>query len=228
MTENRLSKYALTAGTTIAAAAAGSAHAGIVSSVGSVNVTPGDDLSLFDFGPGGMNVGNVTYQEVFNFRGVFVMGSSAGDSAGADLRVSFLNNNNVDAGMTISTAFSTANAIQAYAISKTGGKIDPGPSPNNIDEGTNELLAFRMKIFGEAGMYFGWIDYTLDASGGATDPYTFTINAWAYNDVADQGIIAGEARAAGSSGGAAVPGLGGLAALAIGAAGVRTRRQRIS
>jgi MYXO-CTERM domain-containing protein len=42
-------------------------------------------------------------------------------------------------------------------------------------------------------------------------------------DVANQGIIAGQNTAAGSS---AVPGLGGLAALAIGAAGVRSRRQR--
>jgi hypothetical protein len=229
MTEDRLSKYALAAGTTIAVAAAGSAHAGIVSSVGPVNVAEGDNEVLFNFGLGGIRVGNEAVQASFNLRGVFVMGSSAGDdSAGADLRVSFLNNNNVDAGMTISTAFSTANDPLAGAQSKTGGKINPGPNPYNIDEGTNELLAFRMKIFGEAGMYFGWIDYTLDASGGASDPYTFTINAWAYNDVADQGIIAGEARAAGSSGGAAVPGLGGLAALAIGAAGVRTRRQRIS
>ena len=38
-----------------------------------------------------------------------------------------------------------------------------------------------------------------------------------------QGIIAGQNTAAGSQ---AVPGLGGLAALAIGAAGVRSRRQR--
>ena len=227
MTENRLSKYALTAGTTIAAAAAGSAHAGIVSSTGPVNVAEGDNEVLFNFGLGGIRVGNDAVQASFNFRGVFVMGSSAGDSAGADLRVSFLNNNNVDAGMTISTAFSTANATVAFAQSKTGNKGN-GPSPNNIDEGTNELLAFRMEIFGEAGMYFGWIDYTLDASGNASDPYTFTVNAWAYNDVSDQGIIAGQALAAGSSGGGAVPGLGGLAALAIGAAGVRTRRQRLS
>ena len=227
MTENRLSKYALTAGTTIAVSAVGSAHAGIVSSTGPVTVAADDGLSLFDFGPGGIRVGNEVVQASFNFRAVFVAGSSAGDSAGADLRVSFLNNNNVDAGMTISTAFSTANTTVAFAQSKTG-KNGTGPHPYNIDEGTNELLAFRMEVTGETGIYFGWIDYTLDASGNASNPYTFTVNAWAYNDVADQGIIAGEARAAGSSGGGTVPGLGGLAALAIGAAGVRTRRQRIS
>ena len=227
MTGNRLSKYALTAGTTIAVSAVGSAHAGIVSSTGPVSVAADDNLSLFNFGSGGIRVVNQVLQATFNVRSVFLRGSSASDSEGADLRVSFLNNNNVDAGMTISTAFSTANATVAFAQSKTGGKGN-GPDSRNIDEGTNELLAFRMEISGEAGMYFGWIDYTLDASGNASDPYTFTVNAWAYNDVSDQGIIAGQALAAGSSGGGAVPGLGGLAALAIGAAGVRTRRQRLS
>ena len=227
MTENRLRKYALTAGTSIAVSAVGSAHAGIVSSTGPVTVAAGDDVSLFDFESGGINVSNKTIQASFNFRGVFIRGSSLGDPS-VDLYVDFINNNNVDAGMTISTAFMTTNRSQAVASSKTGGKAGAGPNPNNIDEGTNELLAFRMEVTGEAGMYFGWIDYTLEASGNASNPYTFTVNAWAYNDVADQGIIAGQALAAGSSGGGAVPGLGGLAALAIGAAGVRTRRQRIS
>ena len=58
MTENRLSKYALAAGTTIAVTAAGSAHAGIVSSVGPVNVAAGDTEKLFNFGPGGFEAHN--------------------------------------------------------------------------------------------------------------------------------------------------------------------------
>ena len=183
MTENRLRKYALTAGTTIAVSAVGSAHAGIVSSTGPVTVAADDSQSLFDFGPSGIRVSNDTNHTLYNFRQVAIFGSSV-RSGSADLNVDFLNNNNVDAGMTISTAFSTANASMAFAQSKTGGKGN-GPDPYNIDEGTNELLAFRMEITGEAGMYFGWIDYTLDASGNASNPYTFTINAWAYNDVSD-------------------------------------------
>ena len=140
------------------------------------------------------------------------------------LDIGFFNVNNVGAGSTISSSFIESTGL-AQAKSKTISGNTYG-MPYNIDTGANQLLAFGMHF--SEGDYFGWIDYTLDASGDVTNPYTFTINAWAYNDVSGQGIIAGEARAAGSSGGGVVPGLGGLAALAIGAAGVRTRRQRIS
>ena len=88
----------------------------------------------------------------------------------------------------------------------------------NLDFGSGEIVGFRIMDNGD--YYYGWIAYDLSMSEGE---YTFTVNGWAYNDVANEGIIAGENRAAGSS---AVPGLGGLAALAIGAAGVRSRRQR--
>ena len=83
--------------------------------------------------------------------------------------------------------------------------------------GTN-LLGISIFIGDDA--YYGWVDYSLSMFEGE---YTFTINGWAYNDVSGEGIIAGQNTAAGSS---TVPGLGGLAALAIGAAGVRSRRQR--
>ena len=218
MTENRLSKYALAAGTTIAAAAAGSAHAGIVSSTGSVNVASGATESLFDFGPGAMVAQNRTGTNPWDFRSLRVGGTNS------DLDIAFFNVNNVGAGTTISSSFisSTGNA---FAKSKNFGGTT-NAMPNGIDAGANQLLAFGM-AYGDDS-YFGWIDYTLDASGGASNPFTFTINAWAYNDVSDQGIIAGQNLAASGGGGGAVPGLGGLAALAIGAAGVRTRRQRIS
>lgn len=219
MTENRLRKYTMTVGTTIAAAAAGSAHAGIVSSVSSVNVTIDTEL-LFNFGPGGMAAQNVAKSSPWDSRSVRV------GATNFDLTIYFFNVNNVDAGTTISSAFINSSNKSSVAAHSKSFQGNPKVDSNNIDAGANQLLAFGMAYGGES--YFGWIDYTLDASGGATDPYTFTINAWAYNDVADQGIIAGEARAAGSSGGAAVPGLGGLAGLAIGAAGVRTRRQRIA
>ena len=84
--------------------------------------------------------------------------------------------------------------------------------------GSGEIVGFSLTDSGDN--YYGWIAYDLSMSEGE---YTFTVNGWAYNDVANEGIIAGQNQAAGSS---AVPGLGGLAALAIGAAGVRSRRQR--
>lgn len=221
MIEDRLRKYTMTIGTTIAAAAAGSAHAGIVSSVGPVTVAPNESETLFNFGGGGMVAQNRVSTSPWNFRSLRVGGTNS------DLDIDF-NVNNVGAGTTINSSFISGTKSSANAKTKSTTPGSPFAAPYNIDTGANQLLAFRMEVTGETGIYFGWIDYTLDASGNASNPYTFTVNAWAYNDVADQGIIAGQALAAGSSGGGAVPGLGGLAALAAGAAGVRTRRQRIS
>lgn len=98
----------------------------------------------------------------------------------------------------------------------TGREVDH----HDLDAGSNKLLAFRVEEGTDT--FYGWIDYTLSFND-IYSGYTFTVNAWAYNDVSGQGIIAGQNTAAGSQ---AVPGLGGLAALAIGAAGVRSRRQR--
>lgn len=86
-------------------------------------------------------------------------------------------------------------------------------NPNPLPFGDNMLVAFAMKT--GAGTYYGWIDYSID-----NDPFTsfnFTINSWAYNDTSDGVIIAGQNE---------VPGPGGLAVLAIGAAGIRFRRRR--
>ena len=88
----------------------------------------------------------------------------------------------------------------------------------NLDLGSGVIVGFRLSA--SALDFYGWINYDLSMSEGQ---YAFTVNGWAYNDVAGEGIIAGQYQAAGSS---AAPGLGGLAALAIGAAGVRSRRQR--
>ena len=62
---------------------------------------------------------------------------------------------------------------------------------------------------------FGWMHFA-DMTGE-----TLTLTGWAYNDVAGGSIGAGETSAS-----TVVPGLGGLAALAIGVTGVRSRRQR--
>ncbi|HAC08510.1 MAG TPA: hypothetical protein DCG14_02535 [Phycisphaerales bacterium] len=69
----------------------------------------------------------------------------------------------------------------------------------------------------------GWIHFTLDRTIGE-DSY-FTINNWAFEtgDVTTSITMPASPPQGGSG---AVPGLGGLAALAIGAAGVRSRRQR--
>jgi len=132
-----------------------------------------------------------------------------------------------------------------WATRRTSAKITGGAAANEPyldtegplvihenNEGENSLLAFRIESPIDGSIYFGWIDYTLQVGSPAADegqtlldPFVFTVNAWAYNDVAGEGILAGQNVAAGSS---AVPGLSGLAALAIGAAGVRSRRQRVA
>jgi len=71
---------------------------------------------------------------------------------------------------------------------------------------------------GEDGDIYGWVQLDWDVTDA--NDWSVTISNWAYSD---DGPLA-----AGSTGVPAVPGLGGRAALAVGAAGVRGRRQRVA
>ena len=66
---------------------------------------------------------------------------------------------------------------------------------------------------------YGWIQLDWDLNGA--NDWSVTISNWAYTS--DGPLAAGD-----TAGSQAVPGLGGLAALAIGAAGLRGRRQRMA
>ena len=85
--------------------------------------------------------------------------------------------------------------------------------PNELPYGDDMLVAFAMNT--GVGAYYGWINYTI--SNPDKTEYSLIINAWAYNDTSGGAIVAGQND---------VPGPGGLAVLAIGAAGVRLRRRR--
>ena len=65
--------------------------------------------------------------------------------------------------------------------------------------------------------YAGWIELTLGQDG---DFLSLTIDRWAYESTPNQ--------AASIPGGTPVPGAGGLLALALGAAGIRRRRERVA
>ena len=83
---------------------------------------------------------------------------------------------------------------------------------NNINSG--ETGAIGIRFFAGSDFHYGWVEVSRDALG------IVTVERWALESTAGDGA---EYSPAGST---AVPGLGGLAALAIGAAGVRSRRQR--
>ena len=84
----------------------------------------------------------------------------------------------------------------------------------------NTFIGFSVEAEGLNGVPFanyGWLDLTvgLDESGD----FFLTVNRWAYeSDMGEAARIPG----------GVVPGVGGLAALAFGAAGLRRRRERIA
>jgi hypothetical protein len=87
----------------------------------------------------------------------------------------------------------------------------------NPAAGTTAYLGFRLTLGGGASR-FGWIEYVNDGS-------SVTVSRWAYEGDVNTGI---STPAASGGGGGAVPGLGGLAALACGAAGMRRSRNRVA
>ena len=209
MSDSRLRNYALTAGGSAALAATSLAGADIQQSTGATPISLNQSVDLFTingtrFFAAHSGSGN------WSFTGYAFAGFTASGFASGEFAM-------VNAGDLISTAFSGNNGYISNTMIFAGSEMTANTS--SLDLGTGEIVGFSLTDSG-GETYYGWIDYDLSMSEGE---YAFTVNSWAYNDVAGEGIIAGQYQAASSS---AVPGLGGLAALAIGAAGVRSRRQR--
>ena len=217
MSDSHLKNYAVTAGAA-ALAATGLAGADIQTSSGSTTIPEG---WLY----GGQGATGTT--ELFTINGTrflahnqhygsWASGGRAVASLGATAVGVYWSMVNAD--VSIGTGFSGYLYISNYM---TFSNSNMGTSSGgNLILGTGEIVGFSFTESPGGDTYYGWVAYDLSMSEGS---YSFTVNGWAYNDVAGEGIIAGQNQAAGST---AVPGLGGLAALAIGAAGVRSRRQR--
>lgn len=112
---------------------------------------------------------------------------------------------------------------QSYAIGGKSKDADFGSGTKSVNKGAMEgqaFIGFNVPSDGlglEVATY-GWLDITLglDESG----KFALTINRWAYESEAGT--------AAQIPGSNPVPGVGGLLGLAIGAAGVRRRRDRVA
>ena len=206
MSDSHLKNYAVTAGAA-ALAATGLAGADIQKSSGTTTISVNQSNELFNiFGTSLMayNTQNGPWS------------SSSTNTASAYFSAANGSFAMVNSGVSIGTGFSGSSTSIQNLMSFANSQM--WSSSGSLDLGSGGIVGFRLSASGFD--FYGWVNYDLSMSAGA---FTFTVNGWAYNDVAGEGIIAGENRAAGSS---AVPGLGGLAALAIGAAGVRSRRQR--
>ncbi len=212
MNESRLKNYMFTAGGTAALAAAGAASAEIQTSSGSTPIPSGNSgpssiVPLFEIeGVVGINAIHLTAGN--SSTGGANAALSAGTGAGPIWNI-------VSSGVSIDTGFTGSNYMYNLMAFKSGQVTN---SSGSFALGTGNIVGFSIIDAGDT--YYGWLEYDLALTSTV---FNFTVNRWAYNDVANEGIIAGQNLAAGST---AVPGLGGLAALAIGAAGVRSRRQR--
>ena len=108
--------------------------------------------------------------------------------------------------------------ISGAACQRPAGRRARSRSPISGNTGQTWYLLF--KTTGSDGFEgnYGWLSFAGYADG-TTNSY-ITITGWGWDDTGST-IAAGQ-----TAGSTAVPGLGGLAALAIGAGGLRGRRQR--
>ncbi len=100
-------------------------------------------------------------------------------------------------------------------VERSGTSFDT-ESSGILAAGQRGFLALSWDLDGKA--VFGWADISLSADG-----LSLTLHGWAFED-SGEAIIAGQTE----GGGTPVPGLGGLAALACGAAGMRRKRGRVA
>ena len=213
MSNSSLRNYALTAGATAAVASAGAASAEIRTSSGgpvSININQQDPTILFSIDGKRLKAFNSASEFTHSFSSSFFCRAGL-NGVGFDFNWKI-----VSSGVAVDNTlgFTGSEELRRWYTYYSSRFIH---TSGDLSTGTNNLIAFSLE---STETHYGWINYSLAKED---DGYAFTVNSWAYNDVAGQGIIAGEDTAAGST---AVPGIGGLAALAIGAAGVRSRRQR--
>ena len=89
------------------------------------------------------------------------------------------------------------------------------------ETGSDRYLGFFVQSELTSDYVAGWINFDFDRTEGIR---AFTLNAWAFNVGDSDTSITMPA----NGGAAPVPGIGGLAALAMGAAGMRRKRQRVA
>lgn len=89
------------------------------------------------------------------------------------------------------------------------------------ETGSDRYLGFFVQNELTSDYVAGWINFDFERALGIR---AFTINAWAFNVGDSDTYITMPA----NGGAAPVPGIGGLAGLAMGAAGVRRKRQRVA
>ena len=108
-----------------------------------------------------------------------------------------------------------------YFSSSTGGPWSSSFSSSDtwstgiMSPGDSGFLALSFDLDGET--VYGWAHISLSA-----DALSLTVHGWAFED-SGEGILAGQTEDA-----TPVPGIGGLAALACGAAGLRRKRNRVA
>jgi len=104
-----------------------------------------------------------------------------------------------------------------FAINNTSGVLFGAPPTGYLGFSIAEKDSSRQ----DTGTYYnGFLQYTFELTGSSA---TLTINQWAYNVGDVNSSITMPA-----NGASAVPGFGGIAALACGAAGVRRSRRRVA
>jgi len=226
----RLAGYAALAGTAgllgqQSADAGGIPNSGASAANWSTSLTFGygdDDDKIDSFGPGGALLTAASIWFTFSdlggdFRNLSFSGSN----------VSFLHTGEINSvqrlggGAAISAGageWDNGNGLMAFS----GSWLGPGDRGGwQLSDGTGAdavrgYLGFRLDA-GNSAYWYGWFDVELSRTGtDIASTMTLTIHGWAYEY---------ETTAMSTPGGA-VPGIGGLAALAMGAAGVRTRRKR--
>ncbi|MEE2972275.1 MAG: hypothetical protein VX672_04045 [Planctomycetota bacterium] len=111
--------------------------------------------------------------------------------------------------------------VVSYSSTLGGSYFNAGGESHSsssgiLAAGQRGFLALGFELDGEA--VFGWADISLSADG-----LSLTLHGWAFED-SGEAILAGQTE----GGGTPVPGLGGLAALACGAAGLRRKRDRVA
>lgn len=192
--------------------AAGAAVGGLATEAGAQVIYSGEqNIEITQYGSQNLNLDGDAYSDILlknyvfsggNYQGAYVNfapGKVVGFSSGFGYATA------LSAGALIDSTTTSGGPFQA---SLAYGGANPSAQFNNV---TDAYIGLAFPIGGVN--HYGWISVDIDNTAG-----TFTINEWAYNSVAGQGIYAGTLTA--------VPEPSTLALLTAGAVGIAAMRRR--
>ncbi len=185
----KISTYKIAAGAAVAAIAGQQAEAGVVySGVQDLAVVQGFSQSL--------NLDGDVYEDIilknYSFFGGPYQGATVNTYPGKIVGFNPGGNNNYASALAAGDVIDSTTLGPSFVGSLAYGIFNPNAQFNSV---TDAFIGFGFPIAGSTGLHYGWVRVSINNAAGE-----FTIHDWAYDDISEATILAGDTGPEGTPG----------------------------